>query len=285
LRAGYSGRKDHELAFSVTNTTSKTAFITGASSGLGAEFAVQLASRGYNLMITSRREELMQQLAQSLISKYGVQVSIFPADLSRVEFIEQLEPVLRNLPALDLLVNSAGFGTVGRFVHVDQAKELAMMNVHMIAPVMFCRAVLPGMLARRQGAIINVSSLSGLIPIRNALYQSTKSFVVDFSSALYTELKDTQVKIQALCPGFVYTQFHDTPEYTHFSRKSIPGFLWMRPEQVVSASLKSLERNQLICIPGLINQVAAFLARNTLSASLIRPVIRFFLRRRTSKNN
>ena len=155
-----------------------------------------------------------------------------------------------------------------------------MLNVHMVAPVMLCRAALPGMLSRNHGAIINVSSLAGLIPIRNVLYYSTKAFLVSFSTALRDELHDTEVRVQVLCPGYVFTEFHDTQEYSRDSRSSVPRFLWMTPTQVVSSSLKSLHRPQLICIPGSIYKFAGLLARNSISAGLIRFVAQFILRKR-----
>ena len=257
-----------------------TALITGASSGLGAEFALQLAGMGYHLVLTARRVDRLQQLADSIRAKYAVQVITQPADLSIMPDIEHLVSIINGLTNLDLLVNAAGFGTVGRFYRVDSAKELAMLNVHMVAPVMLCRAALPGMLSRNIGAIINVSSLAGLIPIRNVLYHSTKAFLVSFSTALRDELRDSQVHIQVLCPGYVYTEFHDTLEYSRSSRTRVPRFLWMPPAPVVSGSLKSLHHRQLICIPGNINHFAGLLARNSISASLIKLVAQFILRRR-----
>ncbi len=267
---------------SLVETTAKTAFITGASSGIGAEFARQLAASGYNLLLTARRSDRLEKIADILNRQYNVAVTIHPADLSRLADIEQLVALISGLPALDLLVNDAGFGTVGRFVRIDAVKELAMMNVHMVAPVLFSRAALPGMLALNRGDIINVSSLSGLIAIRNVVYQSTKSFLVDFSSALQAELVGSQVHIQALCPGFVYTEFHDTPEYTHFSHSSIPGFLWMTPAQVVSESLEALKKHRLICIPGRLYRLAGALGRNSLTSGFMRLVIKIVLRRRRS---
>lgn len=265
---------------SLVDSTAKTAFITGASSGIGAEFARQLSALGYNLFLTARRSDRLEKIADSLNRQYNVRVTIHPADLSRMPDIEQLVALISGLPELDLLVNAAGFGTVGRFIRIDAVKELAMMNVHMIAPVLFSRAALPGMLSRNYGDIINVSSLSGLIAIRNVVYQSTKSFLVDFSTALQAELAGSQVHIQALCPGFVYTEFHDTPEYTHFSRSSIPGFLWMTPAQVVAESLKALEHHQLICIPGRLYRLVGALGRNSLTSSFIRLAVKIVLRRR-----
>jgi len=258
----------------------KTAFITGASSGIGAEFAVQLASRGYDLHLVARRAERLQQLADTITGKFHIHVEFHRADLSRLEEIEELVPIINGITDLEMLVNSAGFGTMGRFTRVEAAKELAMLHVHVLAPVMLCRAALPGMLARNKGYIINVSSLSGLIPIRNVVYQSTKTFLVSFSTALYNELAGSNVRVQVLCPGFVFTEFHDTPEYTHFSRQSVPGYLWMTPTQVVAESLKALDHNRLICIPGPIYKFAGALGRNSMTAGLIRFAARFILRRR-----
>ncbi|MFZ2097456.1 MAG: SDR family NAD(P)-dependent oxidoreductase, partial [Anaerolineales bacterium] len=181
----------------------KTALITGASSGIGAEFGYQLAARGYNLLLTSRRLERLQQIKQSIETKYTVQVAIHPADLSKLSNITQLVDIISQIPNLDLLVNCAGFGTVGRFFRVDPGKELAMLQVHMVAPVMLTRAALPQMVDQNHGAIINVASLAGLISIRNVLYHSSKAFLVSFSEALHNELLGSQVIVQALCPGFV----------------------------------------------------------------------------------
>jgi short-subunit dehydrogenase len=267
-----------------TGSQAKTALITGASSGLGAEFARQLAASGYNLVLTARREERLHQLGVSLQSKYGIQAQIQPADLSKLTEIEQLISAINGLENLELLINNAGFGTVGKLHRVDADRELAMMNVHMIAPVMLCRATLPRMISRDHGAIINVSSLAGLIPIRNVLYHSTKAFLISFSNALYTELHSTQVHVQVLCPGFILTEFHDTNEFSRFSRRSIPKFLWMTAEQVVSISLKSLQKKKLICIPGGIYRFAGTLSRNSLSEGLIRSVAHLILQNRKSSS-
>jgi short-subunit dehydrogenase len=277
LRDGYLDNLSQEKNASSLETFPKMALVTGASSGLGAEFARQLAARGYDLVLAARRLERLQALGEALQTEYGVNAQAQQADLSDMTGIEQLVSIIHALPRLDLLLNNAGFGTVGRFHRVDEAKELAMVNVHMVAPVMLCRAALPGMLARNQGAIINVASLAGLIPIRNVLYFSTKAFLTSFSEALRTELRGSTVRLQALCPGFILTEFHDTREYIHFSRQSIPSFLWMTPEQVASASLKALERNQFICIPGKINHFASLLARNTITAFVIKSVAQYIL--------
>jgi short-subunit dehydrogenase len=258
-------------------TMIEMALVTGASSGLGAEFARQLASQGYNLILAARRLDRLQDLAELLQSKYSIYCQVYQADLSKINDIERLVSIIQSVPPLNLLVNSAGFGTVGRFYRVDPDKEIAMMNVHMTSSVMLCRAALPRMITQNYGAIINVTSMAGLIPIRNVLYHSTKAFLISFSEALHAELHGSNVRVQALCPGFVLTEFHDTSEYTQFSRSSIPGFLWMTPAQVVTASLKSLNQDKLICIPGAIYRFAGMLARNSISASLIKTIAQYIL--------
>ena len=205
----------------------KTALITGASSGLGAEFARQLAARGYHLILTARRQSRLEQLAGELERQYPIPVEILVADLAQQQGLQAVAERIRLLPALDLLVNNAGFGTHGRFFQVESDKHAAMLQVHVNASVLLTHAALPGMIARHQGYIINVASMAGLIPIRSVLYGTTKAFLVNFSEALQTELRGTGVKLQALCPGFTYTEFHDTPEYTGFNRRKIPRILWL----------------------------------------------------------
>ena len=262
-------------------SSNKTALITGASSGLGAEYAVQLAQKGYDLLIlVARREDRLKQLGDTLQSKYGVKTTPLSVDLSLSEDIESVIKLIKETSNIEFLINNAGFGTVGRFSRVEPQKELSMLYVHMVAPVMFCRAILPGMISRNNGAIINVSSLAGLMPIRSVLYGSSKAFIVRFSEALQDELRDSQVLVQALCPGFFLSEFHDTSEYTKFSRSSIPRFLWMTSQQVVRESLESLKKHKVICIPGNLYSFAGALARNSLTVGLIKSIAHLVLRRR-----
>ena len=274
------GRNNQNKLSDRSEFQTKIAIITGASSGLGAEFARQLAARGFNLLLTARRQEYLQQVRQSITSDYKVQVDVYPADLSKSSDMSNLIDAINQVTNPDILVNCAGFGTVGRFYRIDPEKELAMMQVHIVAPVMLCRCVLPGMISRNHGAIINVASLAGLIPIRNVLYHSSKAFLVSFSEVLHTELLNSQVTVQALCPGFILSRFHDTPEYTQFSRYSVPRFLWMTPQQAVTASLKSLYNGKVICVPGLLYGFAGLLARNSLTAGIIKFAAQFVLRKR-----
>ena len=260
--------------------SAKTALITGASSGPGAEFARQLAATGYHLILIARREDRLAELSKNLQGKFGIIITPFVADLSQMGDIEKVVEVIKSNPDIEMLINNAGFGTVGRFSRVDSSKELAMLHVHLIAPVMFCRTILPGLISRNTGSIINVSSMAGILPIRNVLYGSTKSFLVNFSLSLQDELRDSKVRVQALCPGFVYTEFHDTKEYLKFSRTSIPKFLWMTPEKVVNESLRSLNKPQVICIPGTFYSFVGSLARNSLFHGVMKSLARLVLRRR-----
>lgn len=261
----------------MTNSTAKIALITGASSGLGAEFARQLAAQDYNLIITARRKQRLADLATALEVKYKINVEQLTADLSTQEGIEKVTSKITGLHSLDLLVNNAGFGTVGKFCTVDPNKHKSMVQVHVNAPVLLTRAALPGMISRKSGAVINVASLAGIIPIRSVLYGTTKAFLISFSEALDNDVKHMGIHVQALCPGFTLTEFHDSPEYTNFSTSSIPKFLWLTSEQVVHESLKALKRHKVICIPGNLYRFAGALSRNSITARLVISISRLIV--------
>ncbi len=246
------------------------ALITGASSGLGAVFARQLAAQGYDLVLVARREERLAALAAELQQHYPISVEILAADLARSADVERVESRVAEIEGLDVLVNNAGFGTTGRFAEIDLAKSMDMIEVHVTASARLCRAALPGMLARRRGALINVSSVAAFTPLPgNANYAATKAYLLTFSKALHAELRGTGVKVQALCPGFTHTGFHDTAEFEGFKRSQIPGILWMTAEDVVATSLKSLKRNQAVCIPGLKYRLLVAAASSPLMALML----------------
>jgi short-subunit dehydrogenase len=171
---------------------SRTALITGASSGIGAAFARQLAPQGFHLILVARRKERLAALAADLQGHYPVSAEVLDADLSEPADIERVERRIAELDSLDLLINNAGFGAPGSFAETELATQLTMIDVHIIASVRLCRATLPGMITRRRGAIINVSSIAGLVPIPgSATYSSTKAYLNVFSEALQAELKGT----------------------------------------------------------------------------------------------
>jgi short-subunit dehydrogenase len=240
-----------------------TAAITGASSGIGAAFARQLAPLGFNLVLVARREDRLSALATELQAHYPIKAEVLAADLADATDIKRVQSHLAELDNLDILINNAGFGAPGSFAEAEPDPQLNMIQVHVIASVHLTRAALPGMIARGQGAIINVSSIAGLVPIPgSATYSSTKAYLVFFSEALQAELRGSGIKVQALCPGFTHTGFHDAPEHKGFHRSRIPEALWMSAQEVAEQSLRALDRRQVVFAPGFKNQVLAIGARN-----------------------
>ncbi|MGD9093569.1 MAG: SDR family oxidoreductase [Anaerolineales bacterium] len=246
----------------------KTALITGASSGIGAEFARQLAQGGYSLVLVARRRDRLKNMAEDLQNRYKVGVETIPADLSVDNEIQQLAQLIQENYTIDLLVNNAGFGLYGSFAELDSSLHIDMVHVHVIASICLAHAALPGMISRGHGAIINVSSLAGLLPVRNVSYGASKAYLITFSETLQRELKGTGIKIQALCPGFTHTEFHDNRGLTGFKRSAIPQSLWSSTEKVVRDSLKALHRGKTICVPGMINRLAALLGSTRFTTNI-----------------
>jgi len=252
-------------------TVPKTALITGASSGIGAAFAHRLASKGYNLVLVARRKENLTMLTRALEQQYGITARFIVADLSCRDGIELAASAVKQQGHFDMLVNNAGFGTTGMFVNCAMKKHHDMVYVHVLASMHLIRAALPLMIAHGSGAIINVASLAAFIPMPGSVaYCATKSCLVAFSEALQIELISTGIKVQVLCPGYTYTEFHDTPEFSSFNRSNIPRPLWSSTDTVVNASLNALDQKQVICIPGLVNRFIVSLARNSVTGPFIK---------------
>jgi len=244
---------------------SKTALITGASSGIGAEFARQLAARHYNLILVGRRADRLSAVSAELQSKYAVTAEPLVADLEQDAGIQSVEDRIVGLPALDLLINNAGFGIDKTFAEADLAGQLAMLQVHVVTPNRLAHVALPGMIARQSGGIINVASLAAFMALpTNVNYCATKAYLVTFSRSLAAEVAQKGVKVQALCPGFTITEFHDQPGQGDFDRERSPRFLWGSARSVVADSLRALDRGQVVCVPGFINHVIRWLARTGL---------------------
>jgi short-subunit dehydrogenase len=248
------------------STSYRTALITGASSGIGAEYARQLAAKGTKLILVARRKGKLEVLAEELQKKFAISIDIIPADLSKMEDINRLETKLAGIPDLDLLVNNAGFGAVSRFYEGEPQSHFDMLQVHVNASVRLARSVLPGMVTRKHGWIINVASVAAFLPFGSVLYPSTKAFLVSFSQALQIELHGTGVRVQALCPGFTYTEFHDV---IYMDRKIVPKFMWMSAERVVSTSLKALPHGPVIVVPGWQYRLIVALARFPMISSIV----------------
>ncbi len=250
--------------------------ITGASSGIGEVFARELASRGYDLILVARRAQILREMAEEMRRAHGVRVDIWPTDLSVDAMIAVLADRIAGRNDITLLINNAGFGHGGRFYKIDFQGQTDMMHVHMIATAALTRAVLPQMVERDRGAVINVASVAAFaIVAGNAMYDTTKCWMVKFSLAMAEELRGTKVRIQALCPGFTHTGFHGTPIFKKTYKKfDVPGFLWGPADKVVKTSLKALKRRKVVIIPVWYNKLLALGPRLPFGQTLSRLVTR-----------
>lgn len=251
-----------------------TVFISGASSGIGAAFARRLADAGYDLIISARRAEKLEALAAELKEEYGIAVRVEPGDLSLSTDINRLEKLLAVTDDLDLVINNAGFGTNGALANMDVEKQADMVQLHVMAPMRLTRAALPGMMARQRGGIINVSSIAAFMSNPTSInYCATKAYLNTFSEGLQKEVASHGIQVQALCPGYTYSEFHDTPEYEAFNRSDFPELFWMTSDEVAAASLAALGSGDPIFVPGAVNKVLARATRSR-TARLILGAIR-----------
>ena len=229
-------------------TGRRLALVTGASSGIGEAFARRLARDAHDLVLVARSGDALAALAEELRRESGAAVEYLAADLTAGPDLRRVEARVRSAPALDLVVNNAGFGTAGAFAEqeVDREEEQILLNV--VALTRLTHAAVASMLSRGRGAIINVSSLAGMGPYPfTATYGATKAFVNSLTEAIAEELRGSNVRVQALCPGFTRTRFQ---ERAGVDPATVPRFAWMSAEAVVDASLASLARGELICVPG-----------------------------------
>jgi short-subunit dehydrogenase len=234
----------------------KIAVITGATSGIGAAYARRLAKDGYDLVITGRRIDIIRKLAEDLPKQYGIKVDVIIAELSNDYDFQKLADVIRTKD-VDMLINNAGYSGYARhFEEVDIAEHENMIKVHEIIPIRLISLILPGMIKRGRGNIINVSSIGAFMPARsNTVYCATKAFLKSYSQSLYLELKEKGVKVQVLCPGNIPTNFGKNYYPEDIYESKMAGPMLMSPEKVVDSSLKSLKKNKLVCIPGFSNQL------------------------------
>ena len=242
----------------------KRALITGASSGIGASFAQALAQRGMNLVLVARSEDKMQKLADELKRSHGVEVAVIGADLSQAGSAKTVYEATQsqNLP-IDMLVNNAGFSTFGNFETIPPSKEQEEIAVNVATLVDLTHAFLPAMLTKGDGAILNVASTASFLSLpRQAVYGATKAFVLSFSEALYEEYRKRGVRVFALCPGAVATEFAEVAQ-VDFTTKAHP------PQQVVEVGLKAFERGRHYVIPGAMNYVQANVLPRLLPRNLL----------------
>ncbi|MEH6588838.1 MAG: SDR family oxidoreductase [Halioglobus sp.] len=227
----------------------KTALVTGASSGMGAEFCRQLADACDVIIAVARRGERLTALAESLAEK--AEVHVIEADLCSIEGLTRTVEALRQKGPIDYLVNNAGFSTFGLFEDKSIDTQQDMVSLHINATMVLSRAAIPFMRELGGGHIINVSSMSTFMPGRGlAVYGASKAFVTYFSQALAQELVGSGIKVQALCPGYTRTEMHSTGDFVDFDQSRIPEHLWMEASEVVAASLVALEGDRVVVVPG-----------------------------------
>ncbi|WP_395945830.1 SDR family NAD(P)-dependent oxidoreductase [Brevundimonas sp.] len=242
----------------------RTVLVTGASAGIGAALARTYASNGWNLILTARREGPLQALADELSAAHGVTATVITEDLSDPAAPERLVAAVaaRGL-TVDGLVNNAGFSRVTGFLDTDLTAHRAMIQVMLTAPVELSRLLLPGMIARGFGRVLNVASLAGQMPATggDTLYGPIKSFLIKASQGLYLEPLGTGVHVTVLNPGYTLTEFHDVNGSRDQVSRAYPAWMWMDAARVAAIGYTACEANRPAVTPGVMNNIMAGLAR------------------------
>jgi uncharacterized protein len=229
----------------------KVALVTGASAGLGVEFARQLSKRGYTLVLAARRKDRLDQLAKELGNARAVAIDLSTKDAAA----KLLADIERNGEQVDLLVNNAGFGLIGRFAELDAGRLRQMIDLNVGTLTDLCRAVAPGMIERKSGAILNVASTAAFQPgPKMAVYFATKAFVLSLTEALHEELEPHGIKVSCLCPGPTRTEFG---EVAGFGGSGLFEKVAMTAAEVVETGIEGLDRNKAVVIPGVVNKITA----------------------------
>ena len=222
-----------------------TALITGATAGIGESFTRLLAEKGYDLVLVARDKKRLQERAKSLEAKFKIKVEVLQADLSVAIQLAKVEKRLANPNSpIEVLINNAGFGIKDSFLASDIVDEILLIDVLAKAPMQLMHSVLPQMLKRNSGTIINVSSVASFIA--GGTYSAAKAYLTVHTESLHTELAKTNIKISALCPGFTHTEFH---QRGMMKMSGLPNFMWLEADRVVAESWKAAMAGKAICIP------------------------------------
>ncbi|MGH4034206.1 SDR family NAD(P)-dependent oxidoreductase [Actinomycetota bacterium Odt1-20B] len=222
-----------------------TALITGSTAGIGAAFARRLAADGHNLVLVARDTKRLREQATELHDRHGIEAEVLTADLATDEGIAAVEERLsdpRN--PVDLLVNNAGFGNKGRYLEVPMADELTMLKVHCEAVLRLTTAAIESMRPRGRGGVVNVASVAAFVP--RGTYGASKAWVVQFTQGAAKDLADSGVRLMALCPGLVRTEFH---QRAGMGTDNIPKWMWLDADKLVAAALSDLARGKSLSIP------------------------------------
>jgi uncharacterized protein len=255
-----------------------TAVVTGASSGIGAEIARELARRGHNLTLVARREDRLRALADELGREHGVRAVVIAADVStdegRASMIDRLRADGRDV---EVLINNAGYGSAGRFQELDGDKETQMVRINCEAVVALSAEYVPQMVARGRGAVLNVASTAAFQPLpRQATYSASKAFVLTYTEALTADLHGTGVTATALCPGPVPTEFGQVAGIDEGNWDTMPDFAKTTPEETAAAAVRGLEKGKRLVIPGALNHVSAAAGHYTPRSVLLGVMRRFY---------
>ena len=233
-----------------------TALITGASSGLGEQFAYALAQQKYDQVLVARRRDRLEAVAEHAKKLGARRVEIIPADLARREAPREICEQLKAAQiSIDYLVNNAGFGTNGRFSQLDLSREVEQIDLNVAALVSLTHLLLPGMIARHSGTIINVASTAAFqaVPYMST-YAATKAFVLSFTEGLAGELVGSGLRVMALCPGPVRTEFQAV---AHNEKAVLPSFVWVPAEKVVTGAIAAAASGRMTYIAGTLNFITA----------------------------
>jgi hypothetical protein len=224
-----------------------TAFITGATSGIGAAFVRRLAADGFDLVLLARDAERLERTAEQVRAEHGVAAEVLVADLTTDDGLATAEArAADSVHRVDLLVNNAGFSINARFPNAGIARETALLRIHCEAVLRLTQAALPGMIERRRGGVINVASVAAFLT--RGTYSAAKAWTVSFSQSVRQEIAGSGVNVMALCPGWVHTEFHQRAD---MDMSGVPEFLWLDADRLVSVAVRDFRRGAAMCVPGL----------------------------------
>ncbi len=258
-----------------TPASDRTCLVTGASSGIGVELARLLAARGHGVTLVARREDRLKVLADELATAHGVRAEHIAADLTDEDARSALvDTVAERGLVVDVLVNNAGLSTTGPVARSDIAGELRMVRTDVEAVVHLCSALVPAMVERGRGAVLNVASMAAFQPLPGqAGYAASKSFVLSYTRAMAQELRGTGVVATALCPGPVETEFAEAAGFGELEAgDSLPKIMWLSAHDVAEAGIVGLDRGRDVVIPGTANRVMAGVA-SVVPHRLLLPVL------------
>ena len=254
----------------------KWAIITGASSGIGRALAFEFAAGGFNLLLVARNKTALDEVAGLCHDKYGVATEVIPSDLACENSVEELVNVLVSQPRdYEVLVNNAGFGIHGEFASTDIEQNLQLLNVQLTAALRLTKAVLPAMVARHKGRILNVASVYSFSPVPfQSVYAACKAFLLSFSTAIQNELEGTGVTVTVFCPGVTQTEFRSRAGIGQKRKAS-----GMTAEAAAHIAYDATIRGKHIVVPGLVNRLYVFIT-HLLPAQMVPAMIRFINRQR-----